>query len=132
MPTENESIEPGKTLLHRIKNKELPGGETTDLILRLVLMFSMSGGGAALLSEGQSGEITQLKAEVAALKADQASKWRTYYSRRREAQAEHVCYERRFTRLEARARIEAPACQYPHADSVEPEPAAPAEAPPRR
>lgn len=124
---EGESIEP-KTLLHRLKNKELPGGETTDLLLRLILMFSMSGGGAALLSEGQSGEIAHLKAEIAALKADQGSKWRTYYSRRREAQAEHVCYERRFTRLESRSRIEAPACQYPHADNVEPEPAAPAEA----
>lgn len=86
------------------------GNPTVDALVRAIVMLAMSGGAGYVTSENKSVEIETLKTQIQELKTDQASKWKTYYTRRREAQAEHLCYERRFVRLEVRAGIEAPGC----------------------
>lgn len=86
------------------------GSPVVDALIRVIVLLAMSGGAGYVSSESKSVEMENLKTQIQKLENEQASKWKSYYARRREATAEHLCYERRFVRLEVRAKIEAPSC----------------------
>lgn len=103
-------------------------------IARAVVMVAISGGASVAVSEKKDTDTVLLEAKVTALensikelKDSNQQRWQRYYQNRAAGQDDHVCFERRFSRLESRINIEAPQCG--HA-TVADAPAAMAEAAP--
>lgn len=97
------------------------GNPYIDTLLRVIVLVVMGGGAGIVTSESKNSEVAHMKEQLARHEADvekyrteAEAKWQRFYQgRRNERQVEQgnsVCFERRFSRIEARAGIEAPPC----------------------
>jgi hypothetical protein len=78
-------------------------------------VIALVGGGASMATQKVSdangaAAIEAVKLDLTQTKADFERFKTNYYKRLRSGQADHLCFERRFVRLEVRAGIEAPGC----------------------
>jgi hypothetical protein len=110
----------GQSFIKKASKMEF-GNPVVDALIRVIVMLAMGGGAGMLTSENKNAEVAHLKeqlskheADVEKYRAEADAKWQRYYQRARQdrssEQANSVCYERRFSRLEGKIQIEPPAC----------------------
>lgn len=100
------------------------GNPVVDALIRVIVLVAMSGGAGYVSSESKNAEVGALKEQLAAAKSENAARWQRYYRQARVErignQDHQVCSERRFTRLEAKLRIDAPTCTVHPTGETEP------------
>lgn len=79
-------------------------------------VIALVGGGASMATQkvsdaNGSAALEALKLDLIETKADFEKFKKSYYARVRAGNSDHICFERRFVRLEVRSGIEAPACE---------------------